>query len=290
MNRHVSAVALLLVIHNADAATLPRAEPVPGGVVIVRLAPAHDPAPRAYLGDDRVMVVRHDGYWQAVVGVPLSLAAGNHTLTVVDGTDAKTKRDFAVQAKDYGAQHINLQNKRMVDPSGDDLRRIMREQDVIQAAFTRWSNADEPAIRFDLPARGRLSGHFGTKRFFNKQPRQPHSGLDIAAPLGTPVTAPAAGTVIDVGDYFFNGRTIFIDHGQGLITMYNHLNKIFVKPGVRVARAEPIGEIGMTGRVTGPHLHWSVSLNNTRVDPLLFISADALANLTRPELPSARAP
>jgi len=262
---------------------------VPGGVAVVRLGAAHDPTPRAYLGSDRVMVVRDEDQWKAVVGLPLSLAPGNHQLVVVDGTGQHVKYEFTVKPKDYGAQHISLSNQRMVDPSPEDLRRIEREQRLLDAAFTRWSDVDAATMAFDLPARGRMSGNFGTKRFFNKQPRQPHTGLDIAAPLGTPVTAPAAGTVIDVGEYFFNGRTVFIDHGRGLVTMYNHLNRIAVKPGARVARGEPIGEIGMTGRVTGPHLHWSVSLNNARVDPLLFLADDALAAPT-PAAASPRAP
>jgi murein DD-endopeptidase MepM/ murein hydrolase activator NlpD len=113
---------------------------------------------------------------------------------------------------------------------------------------------------------------FGLRRYFNDQPRQPHSGIDIAGPVGTPVTAPFAGIVANTGDYFFNGKTVFIDHGQGLISMFNHLSRITVKSGARVAAGEKIGEIGMTGRVTGPHLHWTVSLNNSRVDPMLFLA------------------
>ena len=281
-----SALAFLFLAAVAAAsAEIPRIQPVPGGIVAVTIAPAQEPMPRAYLGSDRVMVVRRGDQWQAIVGLPLTLTPGTHELTVVDGGGRGAKHNIVVQSKEYGAQHINLANKRMVDPSAEELRRIEAEQQRIQAAFARWSDAAEPPIGLDLPARGRVSGVFGTKRFFNKQPRQPHSGLDIAAPLGTPVIAPAAGVVIDIGDYFFNGRTIFIDHGQGLVTMYNHLSRILVKLGARVARGEPIGEIGMSGRVTGPHLHWSVSLNNARVDPLLLVSDEAQAKLTQPSPP-----
>lgn len=283
-------LALLIAVPPATAASLPRIQPVPGGIALLRLAPAQGLAPRAYLGPDRVMVLRHEDHWHAVVGLPLTLVPGNHQLTVIDSAERRVHHDFAVQAKEYGAQYISLQDKRMVDPSGEDLRRIEREQKVIQGAFALWSDAADPDIRFDLPARGRLSAKFGTKRFFNKQPRQPHSGLDIAAPLGTPVTAPAPGIVIDIGDYFFNGRTIFIDHGQGLVSMFNHLHRILVAAGARVARGEPIGEIGKSGRVTGPHLHWTVSLNSARVDPLLFVSDEALAKLTGTGPASARAP
>jgi len=117
------------------------------------------------------------------------------------------------------------------------------------------------------------------QRYFNGEARQPHSGIDIAAPLGTPVTAPAAGTVVETGDFFFNGNTVLLDHGQGLITMFNHLNRVAVTTGTRVERGQLLGEIGMTGRVTGAHLHWTVSLNNARVDPLLLLDAGELSRL-----------
>ena len=107
--------------------------------------------------------------------------------------------------------------------------------------------------------------------FFNEQPRNPHTGLDIAASTGTPITAASSGIVINTGDYFFNGKTVFIDHGQGLITMYCHLSSIDVLEGQEISQGEMLGKVGMTGRVTGPHLHWSVILNNTMVDPTLFI-------------------
>jgi murein DD-endopeptidase MepM/ murein hydrolase activator NlpD len=110
------------------------------------------------------------------------------------------------------------------------------------------------------------------RRFFNGEPRNPHAGVDIAIAEGTPAWAPADGTVVQTGDYFFNGRTVMIDHGNGVISMLCHLSRIEVKAGDRVRQGQTIGRVGKTGRATGPHLHWTVSINNARVDPLLLLN------------------
>jgi murein DD-endopeptidase MepM/ murein hydrolase activator NlpD len=279
--RHLLALPVLLIATHAAAQSLPRAAAVPGGIAVIPIGTAADPEPRAYFEDGRVMVVRGGDKWLAVVGLPLTLRMGEQALTVIDGAAAKTTHRFTVQPKEYGVQRITLKNKRMVDPNAEDLKRIYRDSSEIQGAFARWTELAAPPLSFRLPVEGRISGVFGTRRFFNEQERQPHSGVDIAAPQGTPVLAPADGVVVATGDYFFNGRTVFLDHGQGLISMYNHLNRIAVEPGTKVARGEIIGEVGMSGRVTGPHLHWSVSLNNVRVDPLLFVAEESIKQVAQ---------
>ncbi len=225
--------------------------------------------------------------WHAVVGLPLALKPGAHQLSVLEGEKSARTIRFDVRSHDYEAQHLTLADRRQVDPEPADRLRIARDQESIVRAFSTFSDSALDDFSLDLPSAGRLSGSFGLRRFLNNEPRQPHSGVDIAAPPGTPIAAPAAGTVLETGDYFFNGLTVLLDHGQGLITMYNHLSRIDVAKGARVARGERIGAVGSTGRVTGPHLHWSVSLNNARVDPALFLSRE-VRDQVMSSLPAAR--
>jgi murein DD-endopeptidase MepM/ murein hydrolase activator NlpD len=150
--------------------------------------------------------------------------------------------------------------------------RINRESAEMGAAFSSWDETQAPVMQMRAPVDGVRSSSFGLKRFFNDQPRAPHSGMDIAAAEGTPIYSPAPGIVRATGNYFFNGNTIILDHGHGLITLYCHMNTIDVAVGDKIETGEQIGKVGQTGRVTGPHLHWSINLNNVRVDPALFIA------------------
>jgi len=280
-NRVLILLALLPLVAGAQ---LPETEAVPGGVVVLALDDTGQAAPRVHFNDQRVLTVRHEGRWHAVVGLPLSLVPGEHRITVA-GADGPRPVAFQVADKRYETQYLTIANKRQVEPTAEDLRRIAREQERIHRAFATWTELPPDDLRFELPAVGRFSSGFGLRRFFNRQPRQPHSGLDIAAPEGMPVTAPAAGTVIETGDYFFNGNTVFLDHGQGLISMYNHLSRIDVEKGMAVTRGQRIGTIGKTGRVTGAHLHWTVSLNNARVDPMLFLPPAARTRAEQAPVP-----
>lgn len=242
--------------------------PVPGGVAVVPLGLAEQ-APQARFNGHRVMVIRDsDQQWIAVVGIPLSTKPGRQALQV-QGAEAA---GFDVGAKEYKAQHIKLKNKRQVSPNPDDLKRIERELDEQIAAYRTYRAGITPSnVMLDRPVNGRLSSPFGLRRFFNGEERNPHSGLDFAVPAGTPIKAPAAGRVVLVGNYFFNGNTVFVDHGQGFISMFCHLSAIDVKVGDDVERGAVVGKVGSTGRATGPHLHWNVSLNDARVDPAIFI-------------------
>lgn len=246
--------------------------PVPGGVAVIPLGEAAQP-PHVWFQERPVLVLRDAGqHWIAVVGVPLGTRPGTQTVQVQQAGGPRQVVAFQVQGRQYREQRITLQNTRQVNPNPEDQRRIARELEEQQAAYRRFTAGVVPSnVHFDKPVEGRLSSPFGLRRFFNGQERNPHSGLDFAAPTGTPVRAPAAGEVILVGDYFFNGKTVFVDHGQGLISMFCHLSAIDVSVGQRLARGQTLGKVGATGRATGPHLHWNVSLNDVRVDPSIFI-------------------
>lgn len=268
MINRFSLVLTLLLIPQALVAQLPKFESVPGGVAVVRIS--GEQKPEARFDGKRVMVVGEPGNWHAYVGLPLGLKPGTHRLEVQTG-NARSVHNFDVLDKKYQEERITVTDQGMVTPSQANLERIKRESAVQNEVKLSWTETDEVPLQFDLPVVARFSSPYGLRRYFNDQPRNPHSGLDIAAPEGTPIKAPAAGRVVNTGEYYFNGNTVFIEHGQGLITMYCHMSRIDVKPGQELERGEQIGLVGKTGRVTGAHLHWGVIMNTVSVDPSLFI-------------------
>lgn len=243
--------------------------PVPGGVAVVALG-SEAQAPTARYQDKPVLVVREEGKrWIAIVGIPLKSQPGAHQLQVSDGRAL----GFTVGTKHYREQHIKLKNSRQVNPLAEDMTRINRELAEQTRAYQTFSPTLPSNLLFDKPVDGPLSSPFGLRRFFNGEERNPHSGLDFAVGAGTPIKSPAAGKVILIGNYFFNGNTVFVDHGQGLISMFCHMSKVDVKLGQSLPRGGIVGRVGATGRATGPHMHWNVSLNDARVDPAIFIGA-----------------
>lgn len=272
MTRFAFNAALLLagLIASPPADALPRHQAVPGGVAVIELPATGAARPQVSFRDRPVMVIAENERWFAVVGIPLSMAPGPASLSIDNPDGPALPLSFVIGNIDYPEQRLTIGNKRQVDPTAEDLERIAGDRREINRAFRSWDR--EPVdTAFHLPAIGPRSSAFGLRRFFNEQPRSPHSGVDIAAPDKSNVVAPAAGVVVATGDYFFNGNTVLIHHGQGLVTMYCHLSEIDVQDGERLDAGDLIGKIGQTGRVTGPHLHWSLSLNQVRVNPELFL-------------------
>jgi murein DD-endopeptidase MepM/ murein hydrolase activator NlpD len=251
---------------------LPVASNVPGGVAVLELGNSNTPAPEVKYRGYRTIVMEQDGKWHAIVGIPLAVEPGNETIEVRNGVEPAEMLSFEVRPKSYATQRLQVPPKQ-VDLSREDAERVANERPRIDKALENW-RPESPSLRLEAPVAGPRSSSFGLRRYFNNQARNPHSGMDIAAPSGTPIYAPASGIVTEIGDFFFNGNTVFIDHGQGLVTMYCHMSKIGVKPGDVVQAGDEIGKVGATGRVTGAHLHWGVSLNRAFIDPALLLPPD----------------
>jgi murein DD-endopeptidase MepM/ murein hydrolase activator NlpD len=267
MTRNDFALLLLGLFLATGVAAAPEHAPWPGGIAVIDVGPVEAPRPTVEFGERRVLVTKNGNRWLAAVGIPLDAPAGELSIRV------NTARDitFEVREHAYREQRLTVKNKKHVTPDEAQLERIGRERKIIDSALTNWRDVDVDSVTLATPVDGPRSSSFGLRRFFNDQPRSPHKGMDIAAPEGTVIAMPRDGVVSATGDYFFNGKTVIIDHGQGFVTMYCHLSTIGVNDGQQLDAGEPIGAVGATGRVTGPHLHFGTYLNGTAVDPALLL-------------------
>ncbi|MEE9319904.1 MAG: peptidoglycan DD-metalloendopeptidase family protein [Granulosicoccus sp.] len=270
-------LALISTAINANAASFQIApfkhHPVPGGIAVVNLESTAATRPQAQWKNRDVAVIADSGNWWAIVGIMLNTAPGGQSLQIVEEKGNPRSIAFVVQPHDYPEQRLIIKDKSKVNPAPYDMERIKRENKRLKEVKSYRAErllADE----FHWPLDGPISSPFGLKRFFNDQPRKPHGGIDIAAPEGTPIHAPADGLVVETGDYFFNGNCVFIEHGLGLQTFYAHMSRIDVAAGDRVSAGDVLGAVGETGRVTGPHLHFSVGLNRTWINPILVLRPD----------------
>jgi murein DD-endopeptidase MepM/ murein hydrolase activator NlpD len=266
----LSIVFILILLPIGRLFAAPSASLVPGGVAIIKLGKS-DKVPHFKFRDRPVLVTSLNHNLVAIVGIPLSLKPGDYYISGHwDNESSLQKKFFTVSDKEYSTQHINIKDDRKVNPYASDMDRILEEQKRQKKAKYRYTNTTVE-INFRQPVEGIMTGSFGRRRVFNGQARRPHSGMDIAANEGVPVAAPSRGTVIELGDFFFSGNLVYIDHGQGMISMFAHLSEIDVEMGQQIKKGQIIGKVGATGRVTGPHLHWSLGLNGAWVDPSLFL-------------------
>lgn len=227
---------------------------------------------------DRVVPVVRVGAdrWRALVGIDLDVQPGNYLVaidtTLEDGAKVVHEQTLTVEGKEFPTRQLRVAPQFVNPPPGVQAR-IERERRRLGALF----RAVTPEARWEGPFQrpievGVISG-FGVRSVFNGEPRAPHGGADFASPAGTPVLAPAGGLVVMAEPLYFTGRTVVVDHGVGLISLFAHLSRIDVRVGGGVVAGERLGLVGATGRVTGPHLHWTVRLQGARVDPMSVIAA-----------------
>ena len=242
---------------------------VNGGIIAVELPVG---AKYAVFNDEKQLVVDNI----AIVAIPIDQEPGEADLRVHLGQNYVEDIPLLIRSKQYPEQHITISDENMVTPPEETLERIRRESARMKEAYALRTSVEPELFPLLIPVSGPITGVFGSRRFFNGKPRNPHSGIDYAADEGTPILAPAPGTIALTGDLYFNGNTVVINHGGGFVSVMCHMHEIFVKEGQSIERGEKIGTVGSTGRSTGPHLHWTISLQGTKVDPAVFMDVTNL--------------
>lgn len=266
-NGVLSKLLLSLAIFACTASAAPLHSPWPGGIAVIDVGATDQPPPPVLIDNRPVLVMSENDRWHAVVGIPLDTTPGGLKIRVGD-----SDLEVDVVSHTYREQRLTVKNQSYVTPDPAQLERIGRERKIIDAALGNFRISTTNSVALAPPVAGPRSSSFGLRRFFNEQPRSPHKGMDIAADLGESILAPRGGVISASGDYFFNGNTVIVDHGQGFVTMYCHLSKIAVEEGQVVVTGDVIGAVGATGRVTGPHLHFGTYLNGTAVDPAILLT------------------
>jgi murein DD-endopeptidase MepM/ murein hydrolase activator NlpD len=271
MTTRLSAI-LLLMVASAPALSAPGHSPWPGGIGVIRIP--GDSRPTVLIDKKPALVMAYDGGWVAVIGVPLEQDGTSPLIATVERPGAEAE-NVAIDLREanYRVQRLSVDRK-YVEPDQASLDRIFAERKIIDNALTGWRKTELTDIMLEAPVPGARSSSFGSRRIFNDQPRSPHKGMDITANTGTPILAPLGGVVSATGNFYFNGNTVIVDHGQGFISLYCHLSAIDVAAGQEVAVGELLGKVGATGRVTGAHLHFATYLNGTAVDPALLLATD----------------
>jgi hypothetical protein len=253
-------------------------ELVPGEIikVCVKNTPDIKSAQIKFLSEKYDTAERGD-FLICLVGLDLGIETGTHPFRVYlykqDGTVEIKEKSILIKTKQFPEKKLWVKEE-FVSPPQSVLERIRQESELIRAIYDIYSPEWRVYGKFILPVEGKIFPNFGERRYFNNKPRSQHSGIDIASPKGTPVKASNSGRVVLAIHLYFSGKTVIIDHGLGVFSLYCHFSEINVSIGDDVEKGEVIGKIGSTGRVTGPHLHWSVKIKGSRVDPNALMSLD----------------
>lgn len=243
----------------------------PGGIAVIDFLTSHS-KPQAFYNNVPLFVQKiRNNQWQAFVGIPLLTELGEKEITVK--TDSEQNIKFNVKYRPYEQESINFagDNNKYLNPNLSHQERIIKERKLLASARKYFSSRALSNSFFIKPINNNISSKFGNRRVINGKDSLPHTGIDLRGNIGESIKSAADGRVILIGDYFFNGKCVFIDHGQGLISAYMHMQKVLVDYGQEIKQGELLGTIGMTGKATGPHLHWSVYLNRTAINPALLL-------------------
>ncbi len=290
-----AAPALSTVIHPDPRLTVEARAVKPGEVVLVTVE-GNDirTPPTATLRGQPLQFFpsASTGTWLALIGLDLETSTGPALLSALlrapGGKAVRSTQTLSIEAASFPVVELKVEQK-FVTPDKSDAERAEAEASKLHKLFAAGEEKRLFEGRFDSPIPGAATARFGERRVFNGEPKAPHSGMDLKAKLGHPVRASAAGRVVLADPLFYSGKTVVIDHGLGLTTLYAHLSKFLVKTGDMVKKGQVIGKVGATGRVTGPHLHWALKFQNARIDPfsLVFLDLDAKLKL-HPENPLKR--
>ena len=259
-----SAALGALLCHSAVLAVELDGAAIQGGLIFGKTSPGA----QVQLDETGVMVSPNGEF---VIGFGRD-ETGERTLRVLEPTGEKETLTLSIALREYNIERVDGLPPKTVTPAPEALERIRKEAAMVSAARAMRDQRTDYEEGFAWPASGRISGVYGSQRVLNGEPRRPHFGLDIAAPTGSPVYAPADGIIsMSHPDMYFSGGTLILDHGQGLSSSFLHLSKILVEAGTTVKKGDLIAEIGSTGRASGPHLDWRMNWLNRRVDPELLL-------------------
>ena len=266
--RCCSAALGALLCHSAALAVELNGEAVQGGLIFGKTSPGA----QVQLDDTEVMVSSGGDF---VIGFGRD-ETGERQLLVLEPTGEKEVLALPIALREYDIERVDGLPPKTVTPDPESLERIRKEGAMVSSARAMRDQRTDYEEGFAWPASGRISGVYGSQRVLNGEPRRPHYGLDIAAPTGSPVYAPADGIItMSHPDMYFSGGTIILDHGQGLSSSFLHLSKLLVEAGTTVKKGDLIAEIGSTGRASGPHLDWRMNWLNRRVDPELLLEGSS---------------
>ena len=225
----------------------------------------------------KLATYHHDNRYYLLYGIPYGSKIGKTSLKIKNDSEY-FNINFDIKKRDFKTQHIRVA-KKYTEPNKNDFERIKNERARKLKAKSFWYENDID-LNFILPVEGIITGEFGTRRFYNDKEGRFHNGIDIAAKKGTLISAPSSGKVVLTGNYYYNGKFVYLDHGKGLKSVFIHLDEILVKDGQLVKKGEFIGKIGSTGVSTGPHLHWSITLNNVYINPLMFMDKSLIKHFS----------